>query len=246
MAQDGYVTPTIRASGTTFTQLKAGGLAAMIDRLIAANPAIAAGVAATATATGGGASGGLLEAATYTLRYTYVNGFGESLPSTVSANLVVSATNIPRVTFPALPTGAGSRNLYVITAAGRTYLYATGITTTTFDMAVALASSSDVNRSAVPTVDTTAASASAKYLGLPTARHLQLLWDRAHQSIDNFVSGRPVNLTELKLQNAQTAAAFKALATILDEAGVLISANAGTLATTTNAAGERVAVRTFA
>lgn len=245
MAQDGYVTPTIRASGTTFSQLKAGGLAAMIDRLIAANPAIAAGAACTAAATGGGASGGLLEAATYTLRYTYVNGFGESLPSTVSADLVVSATNIPRVTFAALPTGAGSRNLYVI-AGSRTYLYATGITTTTFDMAVALASSSDLGRSAVPTVDTSAAAASAKYLGLPPAKNLQRLWDKAHQSVDNFCSGRPVNLTALKLQNAQAAAAFKALATILDEAGVLISANAGTLTTATNAAGEKVPVRTFA
>lgn len=244
MAQDGYVTPTIRASGTTFTQLKAGGLAAMIDRMIAANPAIAAGAACTATATGGGASGGLLEAATYTLRYTYVNGFGESLPSTVSANLVVAATNIPRVTFAALPTGAGSRNLYVI-AGSTTYLYATGITTTTFDMAVALASSSDLGRTAVPTVDTTAAAASQKYLGLPTAKNLQQLWDKAHQSVDNFVSGRPVNLTAIKHHTAQTAAVLKALATILDEAGVLIAANAGTLTTATNAAGDKVPVRTF-
>ncbi len=96
--------------------------------------------APTANATGGGATGGSLAAGTYLLSYTLVTAYGETLRSSQSSALVVGSTNIPRVTFPALPTGAVSRNLYISTdggGAGTQTLYASGITTTTYDMAIA-------------------------------------------------------------------------------------------------------------
>jgi hypothetical protein len=96
--------------------------------------------APTATATGGGATGGSLAAGTYLLAYTLVTALGETLRSSQSIALVVASTNIPRVTFPALPTGAVSRNLYISTdggGAGTQTLYASGITALTYDMAIA-------------------------------------------------------------------------------------------------------------
>lgn len=96
--------------------------------------------APTHVATGGGASGGLLAAGDYLLAYTYVTALGETLRSSQSTSMTVGSTNIPRVTFPALPTGAVSRNLYITTpsgGAGTQTLYASGITTLTYDMAIA-------------------------------------------------------------------------------------------------------------
>ncbi len=96
--------------------------------------------APTATATGGGATGGLLAAGDYLLSYTLVTALGETLRSSQSATLTVGSTNIPRVTFPALPTGAVSRKLYITTpsgGAGTQTLYASGITSLTYDMAIA-------------------------------------------------------------------------------------------------------------
>lgn len=96
--------------------------------------------APTATATGGGATGGSLAAGDYLLSYTYVTALGETLRSTDSATLTVGATNIPRVTFPALPTGAVSRKLYISTPSGNRaseLLYASGITSLTYDMSIA-------------------------------------------------------------------------------------------------------------
>jgi len=96
---------------------------------------------ATATATGGGASGGALPAGTYYIAYTWVNSWGETTIGTSrSAQLTVGATNIPRVTIPALPTNATSANIYVTDtggASGTEKLYKTGVTTTTTDLALA-------------------------------------------------------------------------------------------------------------
>ncbi len=96
--------------------------------------------APTATATGGGATGGSLVAGDYLLSYSYVTALGETLRSPDSSTLTVGSTNIPRVTFPALPSGAVSRKLYISTASGNRAsetLYASGITTLTYDMAIA-------------------------------------------------------------------------------------------------------------
>src|SRR4051794_24150491 len=104
-----YAAPTVRASGASFANLQAGGLAGHIDRLITANSAALANptTQATASATGGGSTGGLLAAGAYLVSYTFANGIGETTGGTSeSATLTVSSGNKPRVTLPSLPTGA--------------------------------------------------------------------------------------------------------------------------------------------
>lgn len=94
----------------------------------------------TFDATGGGAGGGSLPATgTVLVWYTYVDAGGkESSPSAENGG-GISAGNIPRITFPALPAWAASRNLYCGVGAGRYngHLYASGITGTTYDMSSA-------------------------------------------------------------------------------------------------------------
>lgn len=95
--------------------------------------------------TGGGSSGGSLAAGTYYIQYTFVGPFGETWGSAshtgaspVSFSIV--AGNIPRVTLPALPAGATGINIYLTQpggAAGTETLYASNITTTTFNMSAA-------------------------------------------------------------------------------------------------------------
>jgi hypothetical protein len=84
--------------------------------------------------TGGGSVGGLLQAGTYYLKYTFVNAAGETLASPSSSAFTVASGNIPQVTLPALPTGATSINIYLTVAggvSGTETLYKTGVTGTT-------------------------------------------------------------------------------------------------------------------
>ena len=92
--------------------------------------------APTVNVTGGGAGGGLLGAGTYYVRYTFVGTFGESTASD-AVSFTAAAGNIPRVTLPALPTGAASIKLYLSPVGGNANsctLYRSGITTTTTDL----------------------------------------------------------------------------------------------------------------
>lgn len=107
-----------------------------------AQPNSLPGAAPTATATGGGATGGSLQAGDYFIRYSFTGPFGETWASDASAQLTVAATNIPRVTIPALPTGATSARIYLSPTNGtadQCTLYKTGVTTTTTDLTTAYA-----------------------------------------------------------------------------------------------------------
>ena len=71
----------------------------------------------TIAPTGGSATGGLLAAGAYLLKYTINNSSGESLPSPESASFTLAAANTPQVTLPAV--GAGQwLNLYLTQAGG--------------------------------------------------------------------------------------------------------------------------------
>ena len=73
----------------------------------------------TIAPTGGSATGGLLTAGTYLLKYTINNSSGESLPSPESASFTLAAANTPQVTLPAV--GAGQwLNLYLTQVGGAT------------------------------------------------------------------------------------------------------------------------------
>src|SRR3954469_9530628 len=114
ITRDSHVTPTITASGTTWTQYKAGGLKAVLDNLVTANAAkanpAAACTAATSSATGG------LTAGDYFAAYTNCDAFGQTTIGSselASAVTVTGTTQLATLTLPALPTGVQSRNIYV-------------------------------------------------------------------------------------------------------------------------------------
>ena len=124
MPQTNARTLALVTSGTTWAQLKTGGVQLLLNNLVTANAAKANPAAAcTATATGGGASGGSLyvgTTATFFISYTNCDAFGETTPgsSELASALTVASTNIPQVTLPALPGGVDSRNIYVTAANG--------------------------------------------------------------------------------------------------------------------------------
>lgn len=109
-----------------------------------ANPS----VTPTVSATGGGASGGLLQAGNYYVKYTFYNAAGETLPSASSTVFTVASGNIPQVTLPSLPTGATGINIYLTAAngvPGSETLYKTGVTGTTTTLATATTGASVVS-----------------------------------------------------------------------------------------------------
>jgi hypothetical protein len=137
------------------------------------------GTAATVNVTGGGAAGGNLAAGNYYVCYTWIDSLSgrESGPGTAggngrSAQFTVVAGNIPRVTitFPSGPAWASSANIYLTAAggaAGTEVLYASGVTTTTYDLAAANTGTVAVPRtSRLPTV---AEACSSLVSGHPTA-----------------------------------------------------------------------------
>jgi hypothetical protein len=253
-----YTSPSITASGTTWAQLQAAGVSGHLERLIAAQAATAAPTsAATATATGGGSTGGSLAAGTYYFVFTETNGIGETTASPEGSQLTVGATNIPRFTFPALKTGNVARRLYLGAVGGSTggpyTLYATGITTSTFDAAIAApANSYAVNP---PTINSTGLTYSAGSAGtinktLELIRgaktgNLEDVYRSLAKLVSEFLRGEPVpfNSIQLKLRHAQTT--FALLDTLCAEIGTLIAANPGTLGTTATGIGNRKGVRTW-
>ncbi len=236
-----YVAPSITASGTTFAQLQAGGASAHLEKLIAAQVATAAPtVAATATATGGGSTGGLLAAGTYYFVVTETNGIGETTAGPVSAQLTVGATNIPQITFATLKTGNTARNIYLGLPSGAStgpfYLYATGITAATYNMAVA-APAGSYGLAQPPTATTTGLSFT-NALGVTENITLSLIRSAKDGSfeqlyryyarvISDFDQGEPLPFSSAieKLHHAHVA--FAILNTMATEAGVLIDANPG-------------------
>src|SRR3954470_12063568 len=136
MAQFTHVAPTIVASGTTWTQLKTGGLKVLLDNLSTANTA-KADPTTQVTAAGSVSAGGLL-AGTYFFTYTFCDAFGETLADGRSAQFTsTGAAQLCTLTLPALPTGVSCMNVYCTKpngASGTETLYATGITGTPLDM----------------------------------------------------------------------------------------------------------------
>ncbi len=106
-----------------------------------ARPNSKPGNAPTISVTGGGSTGGLLAAGTYFVRYSFYGPFGETWAS--AAGTFTSASgNIPRVTIPALPTGATAAKIYLSPVGGTALqctLYATAVAPTTYDLATAYA-----------------------------------------------------------------------------------------------------------
>lgn len=239
--------PNIRPSGNTFAGLQNGGLVDHIEQLITVNAVatVAPTAAPTATATGGGSTGGALAVGTYLLTFTEVNGIGETTASPESATLTVGSTNIPRVTFPSLKTGNTGRNLYVTAAGGTTgteTLYASNITTTTFDMAVAAPAS----QPAAPTVNTTAlTSYQINAIRLGRTNALQGAFFQAQNLVGSFLRGDPMATAAANQMALNYSIVFAVLATAMAEVTALILANPGTIVPNTGAIGGGGSVRIF-
>lgn len=242
------VSSNIRASTTTFAQLQAGGLNAILDNLVTANATIAnPSTQITVAPTGGGASGGTLPAGTYYATCTHRNGIGETTAGTTrSAQFTVSATNIPRITVPALPTGASETLIYLTAAngaSGTEVLYAVGVTGTTSDASTATYFDSAAS---APTTNTTALSNLAPILNYARNGQFQRLYQNFLDIVQNFISGAPMPFDEVHDRLQSHAAVFKCLSTMADETVTLIDANHGTIgATTLPGTGMRKPVRTF-
>jgi hypothetical protein len=249
-----YSSPSVTASGTTFAQFQAGGLSGQLEKLITAAAAtLAPTVAHTWTAAGGGASGGLLAAGTYYSVVTESNGFGETTAGPESTQITVAATNQPQITFQTLKSGNISRNVYISAvnsaSGGPYFLYATGITTATYVLAVA-APTNSWSTVKPPTVNSTGLTDTGTNKTLELLRSgerndLQQAYRFLAEVCTQFNRGSPVafNGTIAKLRHAH--AVFAMLATACAEIGVLIDANPGTFSTVALPIGNRKTVRTW-
>ncbi len=104
---------------------------------------------------GGGATGGLLQAGTYYLKYTFTTAAGETTVSGESPQFTVAAAAIPTVTLQALPPGATGANIYLTAASGGTgteTLYASGVTETVYRLATAQATGAAMPGSSTATL----------------------------------------------------------------------------------------------
>jgi hypothetical protein len=249
----------VLASGTTFAQFQAGGASGHLEKLITANSGAEAvpTSAATATATGGGASGGSLAAGTYYFVFTESNGFGETTKSPEGAQLTVGATNQPQFTFPSLKAGNTSRSLYLGAVGGSSggpyTRYASGITATTYVASAAAPTNSFAT--APPTVNTTGFT----YVDINSITHnkrLELLrsckdgnmedvWRYLRTVIADFNRGNPMSFEAAITRLRDAHAVFALMDTLCSEMGTLIDANAGTIGSTTNQIGNVLMRRTW-
>jgi hypothetical protein len=162
------------------------------------------------------------------------------------------------VTFPSLKTGNTARNVYVTSVNGATgteVLYATGVTTATFDCTVPVPTNSYAV--APPTVNTTGmsytdANGNVHNEVLAFLRAIEKdneafgqLYRYLRTLVDDFNRGDPMAFPSAiqKLRHAHTAIAM--LATTCSEAGTLLDANPGTLGTAATGIGNRIPVRTW-
>lgn len=231
-----YTSPTIAPSGTTFAQFQAGGASGQLERLIAANfLGSATPGTPTLSATGGGTTGGSLAPGTLYIKVTETNGIGETTAST-EASVTIAAGNIPQITFAALQSGNTARNVYAGVASGAEVLYASGITTATYNLSAAI----PINSYAVPvpTTNTTGLTSmnvamgvvgNQKLAGLRACEkgRLQGVWDNLARLIAQFNRGEPVSFNNLtaKLRDAHTV--FAMLTQLCAEMGTLVNANPG-------------------
>jgi hypothetical protein len=243
LAQFTPIAPAITTSGTTWAQLKTGGLELLLTNLIAANTAILNPTVAATTAAGSGASS--LPYGAYFASYTWVDAFGETLvgasESTPAVTTASGATATLTVTIPALPTFAKCANIYLTTAGGASgseTLYATGITTTTF--ACTYAVPADQPTESLPTVNHTGAAAHIqRILALCTRPSSELILERAVELMSSVLSGAPMQSRDIYHEadswygiHALWTQAFKEFNTL-----VLANLPSATLATTTTPLG---------
>ena len=254
-----YPAPNIIPSGTTWAQLQAAGASGHLERLIAANAPGSSSptTAATATATGGASSGGSLAPGTYYFVFTETDGTGETTASPQSVQLTVATGNIPQFTFPNLQAGNSARNLYLGAVGGPTggpySLYATGITTTTFNASTAAPTNSyavsppNVNSTAFSYTDANGHTLNYAYQYIRSAKdgHLADVYRALGKLVDDYLRGDPASWSGVIAKLRHVGTTFATLATLVNEIGTLVDANAGTIKPTTNGIGSGTTQRNW-
>jgi hypothetical protein len=254
-----YPAPNIIPSGTTWAQLQTSGASGHLERLIAANGSgtSAPTTAATATATGGGSSGGSLAAGTYYFVFTETDGTGETTAGPAGLQLNLAAGNIPQFTFPSLQPGNLARNLYLGAvggpAGGPYSLYATGITSTTFSASAAAPTNSyavappKVNTTAFSYTDANGNTLNFAYQYIRAAKDGRLadVYRALSILVDDYLRGDPASWGGVIAKLRHVGTTFATLATLVNEIGTLIDANAGTIKPTTNGIGSSTKKRTW-
>ncbi len=254
-----YTAPSVVASNITFAEWQSDGASGHLEALIAAQAATVAPTAApTCSATGGGSSGGALAAGTYYFVHTESNGFGETTASPQGTQLTVSAGDQPEWTFPTLKSGNVSRNLYLGAEGGSSggpyYLYASGISTSTYVGATAVGTNS-YSTTTPPTINTTGLT----YVdanGITHNRRLELLrsvkdgnfetvYQFLRQVVYDFNHGNPMSFSSAVSRFRDAHIVFAILSQLCSEAGTLLDANAGTLGSSTNQIGNATMKRTW-
>lgn len=245
-----YISPSVTSSGlTTLAQYSAAGVNGLLEALISANFAANAVPAnPTITATGGGTTGGNLPAGTVYVKVTETDGSGETTPSG-EVNVAVSAGNIPQVTFAALKPGNTARNVYAGMASGAEVLYATGVTTATYNLSAAIPTNS-WSQVTPPTVNSTGIVSDGNPAKMQAIRAIEkgnfrLIWDNLQAMVSDFNRGDPMSFMSAtqKLRNVHMAVAL--FNQLLTEVGTYIDANPGTLRTTTTGIGNAKLTRSW-
>lgn len=249
-----YTSPSVTPSGTTFAQFQAGGVSGHLERLIAAQAATAGPTSAPTLAASG--SGNSLAANTYYVVITETNGFGETTPSPASSSQAVTSGQQLTVTFPALKAGNTARNVYLgLSGAGPFALYATGITTSSFNCTVAAATNSyAVQPPTAITTGLTHVDANGQMHPEPLSflraaerdnESFGALYRYLRTVIDDFNRGDPIAFAGVIEKFRHAHVVFAMFNTLCSEMGTLIDANAGTLGTVGTGTGGRRGNRTW-
>ena len=230
-----YTNPNISTSSTTFAQLQAGGLSAVLEKLITVNsPANNAPSSAPTLSESG--SGGTLPSSTYYVVITETDGNGETTASPASSSQAITLGQNLVVTFPSLQSGNTARNTYVGTAStGPFSLTATGTTASTLTISAPLPSNSyAVNP---PSVNSTAFSYSDKngnevcqtLSNIRTAErgNLQTVYNNAAWTVDTWLRGDPVSFPGAIEKLRTRAHGVRGLGEACADIGTLIDANPG-------------------
>lgn len=242
-----YQTIVLPASGTSFTQFQAGGIAAMIERLITViagiTPTLAPSAAPTLSETG---SGGTLPNGTYYAINEESNGIGFTTASAASTGQAITLGQNLVITPAALQTNNVSRRYFVsaVSNAGPWTMVAQGSTASTLTVSAPL----PTNSSGIsPQLTNTTALSVEKISELRSAGtgNLETTFQKLRQLTRNFNQGNPIAFDELQNKLMDTQLTFAALAQCCAEAGVLIDANPGTFGTVASLLNAPTPVRTW-
>lgn len=227
MARDTHVAPSIAPGSTTWEQYKTGSLTTILDRLIEANPPIAAPtlapVVAITTAAGG------LPAGVYTCSFTYRDSFGETTTGPSSAEFELSGPDqLATVTLPERPDGVLAANLY-LSAPGSSpqsqALFASGLLGQSVTLALNVPAPANWPAATTPEDNTTGAATWSDRIRAILPGQSAATFHRLGTDLSNYLDGEPLTRRQVLAAHAAWSGIAATWATALAEASTLVTAN---------------------